>query len=101
MSGTDIGYGATRVVTGAKEPSRVPLTRFVPDMLSRVRRQIGFCLTHYAMPGTAVPYSSTQAPRDTGAIALCTQFPVNSALGATPGPWFLGGDAPSLVDFQY
>lgn len=26
---------------------------------------------------------------------------VNSALGATPGPWFLGGDAPSLVDFQY
>jgi glutathione S-transferase len=26
---------------------------------------------------------------------------VNDELGMTPGPWFLGGDAPSLVDIQY
>jgi len=26
---------------------------------------------------------------------------VDDALLATPGPWFLGGDAPSLVDMQY
>ena len=26
---------------------------------------------------------------------------VDEALLATPGPWFLGGDAPSLVDLQY
>jgi len=26
---------------------------------------------------------------------------VDAALGQTPGPWFLGGDAPSLVDLQY
>jgi glutathione S-transferase len=26
---------------------------------------------------------------------------VDDALLATPGPWFLGGDAPSLVDLQY
>lgn len=26
---------------------------------------------------------------------------VDEALGATPGPWFLGGDVPSIVDFQY
>lgn len=26
---------------------------------------------------------------------------VNAALAATPGPWFLGGDVPSLVDLQY
>ena len=26
---------------------------------------------------------------------------VDSELGATAGPWFLGGDAPSLVDLQY
>uniref|UniRef100_A0A7S0Q824 GST N-terminal domain-containing protein n=1 Tax=Coccolithus braarudii TaxID=221442 RepID=A0A7S0Q824_9EUKA len=26
---------------------------------------------------------------------------VDLALGETPGPWFLGGDAPSLVDLQY
>ena len=26
---------------------------------------------------------------------------VDEALGETPGPWFLGGDDPSIVDFQY
>lgn len=26
---------------------------------------------------------------------------VNEALGSTPGPWFLGGENPSIVDFQY
>jgi glutathione S-transferase len=26
---------------------------------------------------------------------------VDHALGSTPGPWFLGGDAPSMVDLQY
>ena len=26
---------------------------------------------------------------------------VDKALGETSGPWFLGGDAPSLVDLQY
>ena len=26
---------------------------------------------------------------------------VDAALGETPGPWFLGGEAPSIVDLQY
>ena len=26
---------------------------------------------------------------------------VDKALGATPGPWFLGGENPGIVDFQY
>ena len=26
---------------------------------------------------------------------------VNAALGELPGPWFLGGDTPSIVDLQY
>jgi len=26
---------------------------------------------------------------------------VDKALGSTPGPWFLGGERPSIVDFQY
>ena len=32
---------------------------------------------------------------------LATMRKVDDALLATPGPWFLGGDAPSLVDLQY
>jgi len=30
-----------------------------------------------------------------------TMDEVDAALGELPGPWFLGGDAPSIVDFQY
>lgn len=30
-----------------------------------------------------------------------TLHKVDAALGEKPGPWFLGGDAPSLVDLQY
>ena len=32
---------------------------------------------------------------------LMTLETVDKALGETSGPWFLGGDAPSLVDLQY
>ena len=35
------------------------------------------------------------------AALLSTLQRMDAALGATPGAWFLGGDAPSLVDLHF
>ena len=35
------------------------------------------------------------------ATFLSTLSRVDALLGTTPGPWFLGGDNPSVIDFQY
>ena len=34
-------------------------------------------------------------------LAVCHPDQVDEALGATAGPWFLGGESPSIVDLQY
>jgi glutathione S-transferase len=52
-----------------------------------------FSLTFYPVQGDALARTREQF--------LDTLREVDEALGATPGPWFLGGDAPSLVDLQY
>jgi glutathione S-transferase len=52
-----------------------------------------FSLTFYPVQGQALASAREQF--------LDTLREVDEALGATPGPWFLGGTAPSLVDFQY
>lgn len=52
-----------------------------------------FSLVFYPVDGPAVLAATAQLN-----ATLCL---VNEALGATPGPWFLGGEAPSMVDLQY
>jgi glutathione S-transferase len=61
--------------------------------LERKLQSEWFSLVFYPVQGEALARAREQF--------LDTLREVDEALGATQGPWFLGGDAPSLVDLQY
>jgi glutathione S-transferase len=65
------------------------------DGLLRLERELfrDWCSLTF-QPGTGMFGSNKKAFQE-------TLRKVDSALGDTPGPWFLGGPAPSLVDLQY
>mmetsp|Transcript_17613 Transcript_17613/g.55618 ORF Transcript_17613/g.55618 Transcript_17613/m.55618 type:complete len:331 (-) Transcript_17613:58-1050(-) len=76
-------------------PAAGSADRAAADGLLRLERELfrDWCSLTF-QPGTGLFGSNKKAFED-------TLRKVDSALGGTPGPWFLGGEAPSLVDLQY
>jgi glutathione S-transferase len=69
--------------------------RATADSLLRLERELfrDWCSLTF-QPGTGLFGNNKKSFEE-------TLRKVDSALGSTPGPWFLGGEAPSLVDLQY